>query len=176
MDCLHTTRLLLLTAWFLAMLMGQLSRPAHADTPQDQRNATLLDAASRGDIATVKLLLSQGADINTRTEDGNTPLVLAVSQGAEYPKLVNLLLKKGADVHARNNKGETPLMNAVSWGSGHPISAKLLLDHGADATAKDNAGYTALHEVRDLTNSWSRCERPRSEWLYALDVCLLAGT
>jgi len=60
----------------------------------------------------VSLLLQRGADVNSRTKSGTTPLHTAVlyrrTEIAEY------LLDKGADVNAKSAGGTTPLGLALA--------------------------------------------------------------
>jgi ankyrin repeat protein len=54
----------------------------------------LLYAAENGHEAVVKLLLEQGAELETKDLDGRTPLSRAVENGHEA--VVKLLVEKGA--------------------------------------------------------------------------------
>ncbi|MBO9492597.1 ankyrin repeat domain-containing protein [Thalassotalea sp. G20_0] len=135
----------------------------------------LLDAASHGDLASVKALLEQGADIESRDQAGRTPLFLAVM--SEIPDVVNILLDagarvntcdrdyrtplhearsqaivkallaRGADLEAKGRREETPLISVVS----DPDSfgaVKALLDAGASVNARNRFGQTPLHIAR----------------------------
>jgi ankyrin repeat protein len=81
----------------------------------------------------VELLITKGADVNPKEEDGDTPLHCAVwrngNQKGEGEPLIALLVAKGADVTARNNKGQTPLAMALEMGL--PEEAAALRAHGA---------------------------------------------
>ncbi len=63
----------------------------------------------------VKFLISKGADVNDRNDNGATPLMLAAMRGNK--ESVELLAAKGADVNVKANKGETALHLAAI--SGH---------------------------------------------------------
>ena len=103
----------------------------------------LFDKVIGNDIASVKKLLAEGADINELTEVGGvgtaTPLFIACSY---YDDMAKLLIAKGADVNIKTAKGDTPLMAAC--GSGKEEVARLLVSKGADVNAKSNDGNGAF--------------------------------
>ncbi|MBO9479903.1 ankyrin repeat domain-containing protein [Salinisphaera sp. G21_0] len=100
----------------------------------------LLDAASHGDLASVKALLEQGADIESRDQAGRTPLFLAVM--SEIPDVVNILLDAGARVNTCDRDYRTPLHEARSQ-----AIVKALLARGADLEAKGRREETPLISV-----------------------------
>ena len=60
------------------------------------------------DVEYVKSLILQGADVNTRSERGWTPLHTAAAYKSNV-EVLEYLLANGADVNATNDFGETPL-------------------------------------------------------------------
>ena len=60
----------------------------------------LHEAASRGDVAAVAVLLDRDADVNSEDMDGDRPLHKAAAAG--HVEVVCLLLDRGADVEARD--------------------------------------------------------------------------
>jgi hypothetical protein len=97
-------------------------------------------AAKRGDDELAAELLSHGASVNSRAQDGLGALYLAAAFGTHG--LVSRLLKAGADPNFKTHPGQTPLI--VATFVGHPDSAVELIKHGADPAIKDNSGRTAL--------------------------------
>src|SRR6188768_1397295 len=71
------------------------------------------DAARKGDAATVKKLLDEGVDVNTKFRYDATALFYACDHG--HVEVVKVLLDKGADMSGKDTfYGFTPLMLAAS--------------------------------------------------------------
>ncbi len=99
-------------------------------------DSALHAAVEKGDRAQVERLLQAGADVNARTDTGETVLHYAA-----FPKdawFAAALLKAGADPRAANSAGETPLFWAALEGN-VPVARALLAAH-ADANAADAKG------------------------------------
>jgi ankyrin repeat protein len=144
----------------------------------DQREARpiapdLVTAIRDADASAVRKLIEDGADVNARDSEGNTPLILASFYAT--PKCVALLLEKGADANAANQAGVTALIRAatnyektrmlVAAGAevrvrtadlgntpmilaarraGNSRTVKLLLERGANATERNIAGISPI--------------------------------
>ena len=108
-------------------------------------------------IASLKLLLESGADVNRNTGCYyETPLKLACSHMSV--ETVKLLLNKGANVNVKDIHGNTALTDmsydivgmddkssfTPEYFSWNYNIVSLLLQNGADLNAKDNEGQTAL--------------------------------
>jgi outer membrane protein assembly factor BamB len=93
-------------------------------------NDRLIEATRKEDLALVKSLLDQGADVNAKARYNATPLAIACDKG--NLDLVKLLLERGADVNAEDTfYHSTPLSWAAE--SGNVEIAKLLIQKGAKA-------------------------------------------
>ncbi len=94
-------------------------------------------------------LIAAGADINARSESGETALIASVS--LHKTPLARLLIEKGADVNAALNEkygddaGGTALMIAAS--EGETDIASLLISKGARVNAATSIGRTALQSA-----------------------------
>src|ERR1043166_4560332 len=96
------------------------------------RTPAVAEAAQRGDLAAVKQLIAQHADVNIAQGDGMTALHWAAERGDAA--LADLLLKNKANVKATTRIGSyTPLHIAARTASA-PI-VKALLKAGADPNA-----------------------------------------
>ncbi|XP_035378854.1 unconventional myosin-XVI isoform X2 [Electrophorus electricus] len=81
-------------------------------------------------LSDVRQLVSSGASVNQRNEDGVTLLHMACASG--YRDVVSLLLASGADVLAADSGYWTPVHLAAKYGQTHIVNQ--LLKHKADPT------------------------------------------
>jgi uncharacterized protein len=111
-------------------LVGERSlRPGHTRT------------CGRDLLATVKLLLEKGANVNARTTDGFSPFLRAIA--SEQREIARLILAKKPDISGTLKGKRTPLMLACALG--YTDVVKLMLDTGAaDLNARDYEGVTAM--------------------------------
>ncbi len=98
-------------------------------------------AANFGDTNVTKLLLEEGANIDIKDQNKNTPLHLAASNG--HTDIVKLLMEKGSDLSVVNKEGNTSLHLAAS--NGHIDIVKFLMEKGSDLSAVNKNGDTLLH-------------------------------
>jgi uncharacterized protein len=128
-------RSILIAGCFMAMLV---SATMGLPRPNDTRVA---DAAMKGDLAAVRALLKQGADVNAPQGDGMTALHWAAHK--DHQEMVQTLLYGGAKPGASLRiNGMTPLFFAGQ--NGNPNTVDMLLKAGADANAALKNGATAL--------------------------------
>lgn len=100
----------------------------------------LMAAAEAGALATTKLLLGSGADVNAVDRGGETPLMLAAGQ--KNVEVTRALLAAGARPDAVDRMGRTALMHA-SWADlADQVTA--LADAKAALDLIDERGWTAL--------------------------------
>ena len=92
-------------------------------------------AAAFADDATVRLLLSHGADTHARSHNtlASQPLHACIARSGS-PASVQALIEGGANVNATQSGAVTPLHLAAAQGKTEMIL--LLLQHGASATAR----------------------------------------
>src|SRR3954463_8312430 len=107
---------------------------ALAQAPALTKAEQLQDAARKGDAATVKKLLDEGVDVNTKFRYNATALFYAADHG--HIDVVKVLLDKGADMSVKDTfYGFTPLMLAIEPARKkkpeHTEIAKLLIAKGA---------------------------------------------
>jgi ankyrin repeat protein len=113
----------------------------------------LVFAAGANDLASMRLLIEKGANVNAKGDAGITPLMWAAGNG--NLKAVELLLAKGADVNAvsadridtvKNGPVALGYLTALMLGApaGGPEVMKALLDADAKVDAEDVRRMTPL--------------------------------
>ncbi|KPA38815.1 hypothetical protein FLAG1_08353 [Fusarium langsethiae] len=138
-------------------------------TAQNQDGISSLHMASRYSYEAydiIQILLDNGADvnardyllfpifdiykvdINTRDDDGNTPLHLLID--SDSVDILTFCRQSSIDLNAQNHEGETPLHRASGTIDGERIA--MLIKHGANVNSVDNRGRTPLdHAFTDGT-------------------------
>ena len=88
-----------------------------------------------------RFLIEHGADVNARSKQGRTPLMLA-SMVDGGPDIVALMLAKGAGVNVTDTRGETAL--GLASETGDVRTMRLLISKGANVNAPDIKGITPI--------------------------------
>ncbi len=110
------------------------------DKPNTQKTA-LHDAADKEDLEQVKVLLTNGANVNAQDESLMTPLHYAA--GRVHLEIIDLLINRnGIDLEKKDIHGRTPLHVAAQFGS---IPAVQALIKVFNINAKDKYNRTPLH-------------------------------
>jgi serine/threonine-protein phosphatase 6 regulatory ankyrin repeat subunit B len=95
----------------------------------------------------VEYLVAQGAQLEARTDDGFTALLLAAEKG--HYAVVRLLGEHGADVNVTEPRGhQFPLYVAAIKGNLATLETLLALD--ASVNSQNIAGFTALNIASQL--------------------------
>ncbi len=89
----------------------------------------ILQAAKTNDIAGIKFLLNNGANIDARDTHGATPLIIAIKNNQD--RVAGLLIEKDASIDLQDNAGNTALITAIN--KCDKAMVKTLLAHGANA-------------------------------------------
>jgi ankyrin repeat protein len=104
------------------------------------RGDDLFNATTNDNLPRVKALLAGGGDVNARTVDEVTALMLAVKEG--HINVAIALIDADADLNAKDKYGNTALIYASNRGQLEAVRA--LLDAKAALEARDNDGNSAL--------------------------------
>ena len=98
----------------------------------------------------IKYLIDNGADVNGRDIQGQTPLHHAsIIPQSITVEPVKYLIEKGADINAKDNYSQTPLFFAQ--GAKNNEVVEILIKAGANEKIRNNVG--ALYfQVKDITN------------------------
>ncbi|EAY17848.1 hypothetical protein TVAG_010720 [Trichomonas vaginalis G3] len=106
----------------------------------DITSTNLHSAANSNNYVCAEILISHGVNVNSKNNDGSSPLIIAAKHG--YVEIVKLLLSHGAFINETDNEGKTALYLALRHNSIDIV--KLLISHGADVNIKNNIGLSPL--------------------------------
>lgn len=98
-------------------------------------------ASKFGLVDIIRILIDYSSEIDPRSKDGWTPLILACGYGSL--DCVQLLLDKGAKLDVVDIHGTTPFMFACM--NGNLDIAEFLYSKNQNINAQDNSGWNALH-------------------------------
>lgn len=105
----------------------------------------LLEAVREDDLVKVRYLISKGEDVNERSSDGLTPLLLASRSGKD--EILKVLLEHGANVNIIDYFMKSTPAHKAGY-MGHDKTLKLLIDYGVKINEQGPYnGYTALHDA-----------------------------
>ncbi len=125
--------------------------PAHTDwkISTSKRDSTY----TQQQLNIINALIKEGADVNTKDQNGETPLHYAAQNGSTH--IAKLLIANSAVVNAKNNNNETPLCCAILWG--YKDVSELLIIKGSDLNTKTIKGHTPLTIAKEM-NYQGLCE------------------
>ncbi|HPZ08161.1 MAG TPA: ankyrin repeat domain-containing protein, partial [Candidatus Eremiobacteraeota bacterium] len=114
-------------------------------------------------IRIAELLLSEGANINAKDIDGETPFHW-LSWNGSYKLLAHMLITEGADINAKNNFGATPL-NLAIWNK-----KKKFVEFLKSMGAKENTHINKILTYRELNLQLAACGRNLSNIATAIEL------
>lgn len=121
-------------------------RPTAAPSPDARElHAALIQAARRGERATVQTLLAQGASVQATDASGVTALIAAAY--GNHVEVARVLIQAGADVNVQDNTKQSAFLIATS--EGYVELLKLTLQAGADVHRTDSYDGTGLIRAAD---------------------------
>lgn len=131
-----TPKVSIIKSTLIILLALSFSQTAFAQQTLDNKIA---DAVTKSNVAQLVQWAANGGDINAKTEEGNTLLMMASKIGDK--PTVKFVLSQTPDLDAQNMAGATALMIAAKYGHDHVV--KMLLKEGADPMIRNNGGITA---------------------------------
>ena len=100
----------------------------------------LHEAAIAGDVASIRTLLAEGAEIDARDDTGRTPVMAATA--ARQVDAVRVLVDAGADVDIRDDRLDNPFLYAGAEGLLDIL--RIVNEAGADPAITNRFGGIAL--------------------------------
>ena len=121
-----------------------------------------------GHVDIVRTLVKHKANVNARTNSGNTPLTLAVRH--KHDNVVHALLSDSqCSVDAKGRDGFTALHYSCRYGDVNIV--KILIKHKANVNAKTVSGNTPLH----MAALYGQFEVVIAEFKYDMDMINVKG-
>lgn len=114
----------------------------------DVKYTVLHIAAKRNNVDAIKLLINNGAEVDSKDDYDRTPLYYAIDYSSDID-VIKFLIDKGADVNVKIFNNNMPLHIAAQRNNVEAV--KLLISKGADINAKNNYFDTPL-EVTSRDN------------------------
>jgi len=106
---------------------------------KDEYGFTIVHAVASTDNEEIaKLILSYKIDVNSKNEDGITPI-----HNVMYPNIAQILIDSGANINITDNGGNTPLHIQASDGEERNDVIEVLLKSGADKKILNKQGERA---------------------------------
>ncbi|EFA84054.1 hypothetical protein PPL_03127 [Heterostelium album PN500] len=164
-DLLHWAALYQQHSWFIKKLIDQRKQLRNNNNNNDSQTTTsvivsdkfgvtpLHIAVGQGHLETVRLLLSEGVDVNARDKKQFVRLsALHLAIDHRYPniEIIESLLEAGAKVNQETTERRTPIFKAIEKGHSYDI-IKLLLKHGASVNIQDNPRTNGWEYYRVMT-------------------------
>lgn len=113
----HMTGLHLIACFGIDSMVYELLDSYAVDIRNDEGRTPLSFSAEHGFADAAMALLNNGADVNSRDQDGKTPLAWAAyassMNGRGHKRVVTLLMANGAKTNLADSNGSTPLALAV---------------------------------------------------------------
>ena len=118
------------------------------------KSSALLSATLYDQVKMAEFLIQNGADVNTKGDDGGTALHAAAFLG-QY-EIAKLLIQNGADVNAKNNEGETVINGTMAdWGTTEFIAGILQLKLDRESVETGRSQIVELLRKNGVTAEFS---------------------
>ena len=116
----------------------------------------LMSAAGNAQLEIVRLLISNGAKVNTLDDYGHTALYYSTQLAPVAAGIPEELIRSGSDI----NLGESVVYAAAN--KRFMKLVELLIENGADINKKSGSGNTPLERMINIENSptWPKEEKP----------------
>ncbi len=128
---------------------GAAKLQAGMDAAHVDRRSALNEAASKGNLNRIRILVARGARVNERKPAGGSTALSDAALNGQV-EAVKLLLRRGARIDRTNEDGNTPLHIAAFMCEFEIV--ELLLEKGASASVRNDRGESPIDIV---SSQWS---------------------
>jgi ankyrin repeat protein len=106
-----------------------------------EHTSPLFEAVKSGKVDMVKLLRSEGADVNLMVPGNDLTVFHEAAYGGDPEMFRALLTQSNAKLNVRDGLGQTALHITAKWG--YFDASQELVNRGIDVTLEDTGGHTA---------------------------------
>lgn len=128
-------------------------------------NQSLIQECERGNEKKIIELIDNGADVNVKDENGNTPLILLCKNRSVTVDTMKYLVDKGADIYRKNNKRDNPLTIACHMGDRQMINL-LLKNKEKIKNVYDSLGLSVLNIL---------CKKNKGRFIISIEKLIKKG-
>tara|TARA_A200000113_G_scaffold210559_1_gene210515 strand:+ start:488 stop:1204 length:717 start_codon:yes stop_codon:yes gene_type:complete len=136
--------------------LDEVDRQISMGVDVNQMGWALMAAAQEGHDSIVSRLISEGAEVNEKTDEGIAPLAMAALDG--HVNIVKRLISEGAEVNQKDEFGETALHAAIE--KGHDDIVEYLISKGANT---DNIEFFCPRDYPYCKNSNNSCYKNKGK-------------
>lgn len=152
-----------------------LSRDATIDARGNNQVTPLMLACERGSLEMVKLLVKNGANVDTVDKENNTPLHYIAKHVSNpdipYPEIAEILLSHMVDINIQNHLGDTPLHTLIRFSDSNACDEakekmyqliSMMVDKGAIRDIKNKSNKRACDIYPVIEDEFRKLLEPPS--------------
>jgi ankyrin repeat protein len=123
-------------------ILRRLEEETRSSEAAAKKDGEFIELCKTGSLQQINDAILNGANVNARNEENETPLMRTVANNSGL-EVTTALINAGADVNLKDDNGATALLSAAAH-STDPEVIKTLINAGASVNSSDYSGYAPL--------------------------------